>query len=159
MGVGIADFDSDGNQDVVLLNHLSGNGETSLPTSIYWGNQAHHYTTQNLTQLNPGGYMMYTIADLDDDGYPDIVLVEAGHPWIWWGSATGYAVDNRTELPIMSLPGGTGVLGLNVADFDRDGYLDIICSGRDASAGPHAIIVYGSEVHFKTALTESFALS
>jgi hypothetical protein len=159
MGVGIADFDRDGNQDVVLLNHLSGNGETSLPTSIYWGNQAHHYTTQNLTQLNPGGYMMYTIADLDDDGYPDIVLVEAGHPWIWWGSATGYAVDNRTELPIMSLPGGTGVLGLNVADFDRDGYLDIICSGRDASAGPHAIIVYGSEVHFKTARTESFALS
>jgi hypothetical protein len=162
LGVGVADFDRDGNQDVVLLNHLSGSGEGNLPTPIYWGNKEHNYSSASVTQLQPGGYMMYTVADLDDDGYPDLVLVTAGHPWIWWGSASGYDVKNRTEVPIASLPGGDNIFAINVADLNGDGYLDLICVGRlgqNAKEGsPQAIIVYGNEHRFAEARTETFSL-
>ena len=160
IGVGVADLDRDGHPDVVLMNHLSGSGETSLPTPIYWGNKDHHYSSASVTQLLPGGYMMYTVADLDDDGYPDLVLVTAGHPWIWWGSATGFDAKNRTELPIASLPGGENISALGVADLDGDGYLDLVCVGRlgrsTKASGPQAILVYGSDQHFKSARTEAF---
>lgn len=162
IGVGIADLDRDGHPDVVLMNHLSGTGETNLPTTIFWGNAAHHYSSGAMTALFPGGYMMYTVADLDDDGYPDLVLVTAGHPWIWWGSAAGYSAKNRTEVPIAKLPGGDYTLGLAVADLDRDGYLDLVCAGRLTpgiqTGSPMVNIVYGGEDHFKTARTESFSL-
>jgi len=157
MGVGVADFDRDGNQDVVLLNHLSGNGELGLPTQIYWGNSQHHYSSYAATQLQPGGYMMYTTADFDDNGYPDLVLITSGRAWLWWGSESGYVDANRMELPIASLLGGDGILALNVADLDRDGYLDLVCVGR-SKEGPRAIIAYGDSDHFKAPRTETFTL-
>ena len=162
IGVGLADFDRDGNQDLVLLNHLSSSGETSLPTSIYWGNKEHLYSAAAATHLQPGGYMMYTVADFDDDGYPDLVLVHAGHASVWWGGAAGYQPGNRTELPITTLPGGANVLGLNVADLDGDGHLDLVATGQAGAnaqvKGPHGIIVYGGTDRFKTARTEAFLL-
>ncbi len=157
MGVGIADFDRDGNEDVVLLNHLSGNGEIGLPTQIYWGNPKHEYSQYSTTQLQPGGYMMFTTADFDDNGYPDLVLITAGHAWLWWGSESGYDPDQRTEMPISSLTGGDGVLALNVADMDRDGYLDLVAIGR-SKEGPRGIIAYGNEKQFTDARTETFPL-
>ena len=162
IGVGAADLDRDGHQDVVLLNHLSGSGEGRLPTQIYWGSKGHRYSSTTASQLEPGGYMMYTIADFDDNGYPDLVLVDDGHPWIWWGSASGYDVKNRTELPLQNVPGGTNIAALAVADVNNDGYLDLVCAGRagwTAKVGhPQGIIVYGSDQHFKTVKTENFDL-
>lgn len=161
IGVGVADLDRDGHQDVVLLNHLSGSGERSLPTSIYWGNKEHRYSSASVTQLQPGGYMMYTVADFDDNGYPDLVLVVSGHPWIWWGSELGYNAKNRTEVPLPS--GGDAISALNVADLNRDGYLDLVCVGRlgqnPKEGAPNAFIMYGGGDHFRIARTEKILLA
>lgn len=157
-GVGIADFNHDGNPDVLLLNHISNRGETAMPTSIYWGNPEHLYSVNDATHLFPGGYMMYSVADLDDDGWPDLIAVSSGHPWVWWGGAEGYSVDRRTELPVVNLPSGDGVFGLNVADLDGDGWLDVLCTGR-GKAGPKGLIAYGGPDRFQTARTETFALA
>ncbi len=158
-GVALADLNRDGNPDVVLLNHLSSTGENHLPTSIYWGNPEHVYSANDATHLFPGGYMMYSVADLDDDGWADLVAVSGGRAWVWWGGAQGFAADRRTELPIAALPGGTAVLGINVADLDRDGWLDVVVTGRDPQgSGPHAIVAYGGPGRFQRARTETFPL-
>lgn len=159
-GVAIADLNRDGNPDVVLLNHLSSTGENKLPTSIYWGNPEHLYTANEATHLFPGGYMMYSVADLDDDGWPDLVAVSGGRAWVWWGGAIGFSADRRTALPIAALPGGDAVLGINVADLDRDGWLDVVVTGRAPQGdGPRAIIAYGGPGRFQTARTETFPLA
>lgn len=41
---------------------------------------------------------------------------------MYWGSADGYSVDNRTDL---ATNGGSAV---SVADLDQDGWLDLILS-------------------------------
>lgn len=160
MGVGVADLNRDSHPDLLLLNHLSSTGETALPTSIYWGNPGHDYGANAATHLFPGGYMMHASADFDDDGHPDLLLVTEGRPWIWWGAPDGYSAERRTLLPVTALPGGDGVLGLGVADLDRDGWLDVVCAGRaPKESGPRAIIAYGGPGRFGAARTETFSLA
>ena len=68
------------------------------------------------------------VADLDEDGFPDIVFAnhhdESGSldvdSVVYWGSATGFDAGNATFLPTH---GATDVL---VADVDGDGREDIV---------------------------------
>jgi hypothetical protein len=56
------------------------------------------------------------LADLDADGYVDIVYPN-GH--LYWGGPDGFSPDRRGDLPVE----GNGV---SVADLNRDGYLDLL---------------------------------
>ena len=72
------------------------------------------------------------VADLDRDGYLDIIISngnelqtsEAGQPlpgsFIYWGSAAGWPVTERSELPIVL------TRACAVADMNNDGHLDLV---------------------------------
>ena len=173
IGAGVADLNQDGNPDIVLINHL--NGFAPIPAAIYWGNKEHYYSSGDVTLLSPGGAYMYSIADLDDDNFPDILMMmRDGRLFVWWGSQSGYCIDNRTEVLIKSpsAPKGGNVGAFNVADLDRDGHLDIVCMLKgDVKISPgalsgvehqmaRAVIIYGNEKRFNEARTSSeFQLS
>lgn len=161
VGAAVADLDGDGHADVLLCNHLS--GTESLPTSIFWGNPRHDYSSTDMTTLEPGGTMMSKVADLDDDGFPDLLLVNEGVPTVWWGSEQGYSARHRTPLPTGSEPAGKSVLALAVADLDRDGYLDVAAVGHEAyvenGKGPRLFIVHGDGRRFASAHVSSFPVS
>ena len=162
-GAGVADFNRDGIPDIVLVNHYC--GFSPIPSAIFWGNKEHSYSSASVSLLSPGGDMMFSIADLDDDGFPDIVMMSGGKPWVWWGGPSGYSAEHRTEVPTKSQASATGgnVLSLNIADFDGDGHLDIVCvlmgdvniaSGAMAEKEKRmarAVIVYGDDSRFKGA--------
>ncbi len=164
VGAGIADFNRDGNPDIVLVNRLHGDPGI-IPSAIYWGNQDHSYSSASVSLLKPGGEMMFSIADLDDDDFPDIVMMHGGKPYIWWGSPSGYSADNRTAVPLKSqqTAAGGNVIYFNVADLDADGHLDIVCgimgdvtiaSGTLSASErrmARAVIVYGNDQRFKDA--------
>jgi hypothetical protein len=78
-----------------------------------------------MTNLPGLGAYGTAIADLDDDGYPDIVLTTSisNQSYIYWGSKEGFSVDRRTVLPI----GYTYVC--HAADLNHDGYLDLVFAG------------------------------
>ena len=168
VGAGVADLNRDGKPDIVLVNHLSGFGV--VRSVIYWGNKAHAYSSASATILDePGCHMMYSIADLDDDGFPDLLMNHSGMPSIWWGSQSGYSAGNRTAVPVKSHNTATGgrVISFNIADLNRDGFLDIVClfmgdvniaSGALSAKEKRkakAVIVYGNENRFKEARTSS----
>ena len=167
-GAGVADFNRDGKPDIVLVNHNSGFG--ILPSAIYWGDKDHFYSSHSLSLLEPGGGGGNSIGDLDDDGFPDLVVLHPPdmHPSVWWGSRSGYSAGNRTLLP---LGAADQCYTANIADFDRDGFLDVAVAIVDRSpaylstvkpadkVNAKIVIFYGNEDRYQKARTSTLQLS
>lgn len=134
-GVAVADLDNNGRQDLVLMNQMSGSAG-SLPSVIFWGNPASVYSEAHATLLPTQGIYTARTADLNDDGFPDIIC--SGNPvTVFWGSQSGY--ERHEQLRVAAS-------GVTVADFNRDGLLDIACldfpgNPRKSSEG---IVLWGS---------------
>ena len=153
IGAGVADLNRDGKLDVLLVSHLSGSGV--LPSTIFWGNKEHYYSGASISLIDPGGEMEDSVADLDDDGYPDIVFMQERRGFVWWGSPWGFSKENRSGLPVES------PMSHCVADLNRDGHLDIVF-GIPAAPGEkraRAMIVWGNSDRFKQARTDALQLS
>ena len=153
IGCGVADLNRDGKPDILLVSHLSGTGV--LPSTIFWGSKDHYYSSASTVLLDPGGEMEYSVADLDDDDHPDLVLMQEGKGTVWWGSPSGYRKENRTGLPVES------PMSNCVADLNRDGYLDIVFTVQPAPGDQRAraLIVWGNADRFKDARTSTLQLS
>ncbi len=139
VGVAVADLENNGRPDIVLMNQHSGSrGE--IPSVIFWGNPANRYTEANATLISAEHPYTSHIADLNDDGYPDVVFA-GSRVTIHWGSAKGFE-----RLSVIDINGMT----VSVADFNRDGYLDLALSIAilDDREKTHVRIVWGSSRGF-----------
>ena len=137
---GVADFNRDDHPDILLVSHHSGTGV--LPTAIFWGRPDHYYSSAASTLIEPGANMEYSIADLDDDDYPDLVVNRDQTSLVLWGSAEGFTEE--TKLPV------TRPIATSVADLNRDGFLDILVA-MTANPGETArgAIVWGTAGRFE----------
>jgi hypothetical protein len=63
-------------------------------------------------------------ADLDNDGFPDVLQPREGGGLLWRGKAGGF--EAPVKSPVAGLGKGTA---LALGDFDTDGFLDIFMSG------------------------------
>ncbi len=120
----VEDLDDDGYQDIVLGGYYD--GTTRLVDSyIYWGSASGH-SSADRTILATEGVIAVRAADLDGDGYTDLVFGShygssyASSSMIYWGSASGYDDSDRTELQTY------GVYDLQIADLDQDGWDELI---------------------------------
>jgi hypothetical protein len=139
----IADLNNDGHLDLVL---------TDMDTpyiEIFWGAPRGNYTRDNMQRLRCSQALGAEIADLDADGWLDLVL---GGGWdyenmglptenltIVWGDPHGYVSSRLSELEAFNAN------ELCVADLNKDGNLDIITSnyhGDDTRSIP-AFIYWG----------------
>jgi hypothetical protein len=120
----LADLNKDGYLDILVPSLNQG-------LVIFWGSQA-GYDQQRRTVLDAVGPVSEQVADLNGDGYLDIIVCnlmdekrwfyQGIYSRIYWGSANGYSATRATELP------SSGNHHAVVADFNRDGYLDIFLS-------------------------------
>jgi len=136
-----ADFNADGYLDLVFGNYRN-NGSTLLSSTfaissyVYWGSAAGFTTTHRLDIPTIGAYGISS-ADLDRDGYLDLVIGnrrtgESGSAastyqidsYIYWGSALGFSTSDRGELPTH------GTYDNSIADLNDDGYPEIIFSNH-----------------------------
>lgn len=139
-----ADLDDDGDVDILLANR----GEVTRLANevwIYW-NEDNKFDSWNMSGLSSQSALGVQIADLDRNGYLDIIISN-GSPhivdsnkidgtYIYWGSKNGWPVTERTVLP-------TGLTrAATVCDINNDGYLDIVFGNQ--MKGGLAAIYYGN---------------
>ena len=101
---------------------------------MYWGSASGELSTNRRSDIPTEGANGITVADLNRDGWLDLVFPNygtgksrTGNSRIFWGGPKGYSEDSMLLLPT---DGGTGAWA---ADFNRDGYPDLLllCHRRE----------------------------
>jgi hypothetical protein len=129
---------------VVFANNRAGRINEDVPVFVYWGG-ATGFDPARLSKYHIRSGYASVGADLNDDGYPDLVLLSIMHAVgdkhrelgfnILWGGKDGLKDDRRTIVP------EEGAYGAAVADLDRDGYLDLI-SAPASYRGPGRLSIW-----------------
>lgn len=128
------DINKDGYTDIVVLDHGDDvvNTNPLQPIRIVLSDGKGGYDLKDLNNITPTLKYNHSgdIADLNKDGYPDLV-VSTGDMYIAWGIPTyPYFGSNVTYFNIWDNnnqnKGGGGVYNIKVADVNKDGWLDII---------------------------------
>ena len=142
-----ADLNSDGYEDLVMAVFSDSRvGLDSTKSVVYWGG-TQGFSEDNKTLLPTLGCHGATVADLNQDGYPDIVFANTYASWgydsvdsyVYWGGPGGYSEEKRTSLDTY------GAYGVTVGDLNRDGWLDLVFPQRETEK---SFIFYGSPVGF-----------
>jgi len=123
---GVADWDNDGKQDIVARQDATGN------LMLFPGAGVRGYGA-GVFQIGSGyqNYSSFGIADINRDGNQDVVARndQTGTLYVHYGQGT------RTFSTLGSAMIGSGFnayTAFGVADYDRDGYADIVARNNDA---------------------------
>ena len=113
---------------LVLPHTRSGQTTSILPVAIYTG-KAGKYDPIRKIELMANGAMDGVYADLDNNGYPDVILANEVEmaPQLDDGSYVYFNEKNGFEKTPLKLP-TKFASGVIVADFNKDGHLDIVFS-------------------------------
>ena len=130
LGIAVADLNGDGRPEVIFANYYNGSSFVT-DSYIYWGS-ASGYSTSARTSLPTLGAVGIAVADLNNDGRPEIIFANYRNDstsdvnsYIYWGQPGGiygtqYGTSWRTELPT------SWATGVAIADLNSDGRPEII---------------------------------
>ena len=132
--VAIADLDGNGWLDLATANYLQGDDGTEVASiSVRLGTGTGHFTP-DLGFSVPGQPSAISVADVDNDGLPDLVTTDRSDDGgdsvnVWLGSGSG--AFSRYPL---TFPVGADPRSVAIADVNGDGRPDIItANGGDGS--------------------------
>ena len=132
----------------VFANSLGGTVGERIKSQVFWGSAA-GFSEDNQWMFDMRSGYEHSAADLNADGHVDLLVVNSGHAGaaaandptlganIFWGGAEGF--DPATRRTVLNEP---GLGSTNIADLNRDGYLDITLGSFDV--GEPLVIYYGS---------------
>ena len=119
-GVSVADIDNDGFDDLYICQ------TAGLPNRLY--RNRGDGTFEDITESSGLGILENTVcalfADFNNDGRQDVVLVRNNGPLLFLNQGNGKFQQKPDAFQFASPPQGT-FTGAAVADYDRDGWLDI----------------------------------
>ena len=124
----VADFNRDGNADIVTAN------TRDRTLTLLLGDGHGHFTQAPGSPMPSPANAIDAIAtgDFNNDGNPDLALTSIFGSAILLGDGAGGFMTGTGLLPSRSTFGGAGQL-LTVADFNRDGKLDLIIASFNGS--------------------------
>jgi tetratricopeptide (TPR) repeat protein len=119
-GVSVADIDGDGFDDLYICQ------PAGLPNRLY--RNRGDGTFEDMTESSGLGILENTacalFADFNNDGRQDVILVRANGPLLFLNEGGGKFRLKPDAFQFTNAPQGT-FTGAAVADYDRDGWLDI----------------------------------
>jgi len=119
-GVAVGDFDGDGFDDLYICQ------PAGLPNRLYRNRGGG--TFEDVTEASGVGLLDNTacalFADIDNDGKQDLIVVRAAGPLLFLNVGGGKFRLRPDAFHFASPPHGT-FTGAAIADYDRDGWVDI----------------------------------
>ncbi len=119
-GVAAGDIDGDGFDDLYICQ------PAGLPNRLY--RNRGDGTFEDITEVSEVGILDNTacalFADIDNDGKQDLIVVRAGGPLLFLNLGGGKFRLQPDAFHFASPPQGT-FTGAAIADYDRDGWLDV----------------------------------
>ena len=119
-GVSVGDIDNDGLDEVYICQ------PAGLPNRLY--RNRGDGTFEDITEASGLGVLENTacalFADFNNDGRQDVVVVRTGGPLLFLNEGGGRFRRQPDAFQFANAPQGT-FTGAAVADYDRDGWLDI----------------------------------
>lgn len=119
-GVAVADIDGDGFDDLYVCQ------SAGLPNRLY--RNRGDGTFEDITEASGLGILDNTacavFADFDNDGRQDVIVVRSSSPLLFLNEGGGRFRAKPDAFQFATPPKGT-FTGAAVADYDRDGWLDV----------------------------------
>jgi tetratricopeptide (TPR) repeat protein len=119
-GVAVGDIDGDGFDDLYICQ------PAGLPNRLY--RNRGDATFEDITAPSGVGLLDNTacalFADIDNDGRQDLIVVRASGPLLFLNQGDGTFRQRPNAFQFANPPQGT-FTGAAIADYDRDGWLDI----------------------------------
>ena len=151
------DLNGDGFPEVVIINCGSGR-IAEIDSFIYLGNSEGEYSVKRRIDLPRHKTYESCMVDLNLDGFTDIILTgtNGGVSRIFYGSPDGPSPSKFVDIENVN----TGINCMEVADINRDGYLDFLTNGGVYDTKPESLaksstIFYGSKYGFSTTRSAS----
>src|SRR5438094_859888 len=149
-GAALFDFDQDGRLDIYLIQN--GGPESKSTNRLFHQEADGRFADVSAgSGLDVAGYGMgVAVGDVNNDGWPDVLLTEYGRIRLFLNNGNGTFTDVTTEAGLDNPLWGTSA---SFVDYDRDGWLDLVlvnyvdyapkkkCFGRDGNrdyCGPSA---------------------
>ena len=135
-GVGILDYDQDGNMDIFFTNGAQFPEMKKVDPSYYncllrnRGDGTFEDVTRKagLAGENLGFSFGVAVGDYDNDGYPDLFICNAGRNALYHNNRDGTFTDVTEISGIGGKPPNTLSVDAAWFDYDNDGLLDLIVS-------------------------------
>ncbi len=151
----IGDVNNDDLPDIIFLNEEGYFRDGPAKTHIYWGDGTRNFGQNRMKSFNTHHIFGEGHADLDDDGYVDLVLCQERFMYripheqngliLYWGMENDFSTPSHLTM-------STAYGGVRIADINKDGYLDLLAGGAAVDLkdpGKHGLpIFWGSEKGF-----------
>jgi len=157
VGNTFGDLNGDGIPEVVIIN--CGSGRIAKTDSfIYLGGSDGDYSVKRRIDLPRHKAYASCMVDLNLDGFTDVILTgnDKGVSRIFYGSEKGLSATRYVDIENVT----KGINCMEVADINRDGYLDFITNGVVYDTKPETLaksstIFYGSKDGFSITRSEN----
>ena len=129
------DFNSDGLQDILRVNTLTGGQDSAVLTNKTGASGPGQ--TWSLKSVYPGlAPYGQNVADLNGDGKLDFVIADDGQDR--YALNTGNSADGQPNFALTVIAGSPSEFGntISVGDLNNDGRTDVIVTDIDADLGP-----------------------
>jgi Flp pilus assembly protein TadD/peroxiredoxin len=119
-GISVGDIDGNGLDDLYICQ------PSGLPNRLY--RNLGNGTFEDITEASGVGILENSacalFADIDNDGRQDLIVVRASGPLLFLNDGGGKFHQKQNAFQFANPPQGT-FTGAAIADYDRDGWLDI----------------------------------
>jgi hypothetical protein len=122
-GAALFDFDNDGRLDLYLVQN-GGPSSRSVNRLFRQGADGRFTDVSAGSGLDVAGHGMgVAVGDVNNDGFPDVLVTQYGGPRLFLNNGNGTFTDVTRQAGITDLFWGTSAC---FVDYDRDGWLDFV---------------------------------